>query len=52
MRAVVVVLMLLGVIAVAAGLTVGGLLWLVPFGLVLLLLGAAMALLGALVFRS
>jgi len=52
MRAVVVVVLLLGAIAVAAGLAFGGLLWLAPLGLVLLLVGAAMALLGALVFRS
>jgi hypothetical protein len=52
MRAVVVLIVLAGAIALAAGLAVGGLLWLAPLGLVLVVVGAAMALLGALVFRS
>jgi len=52
MRAVVALLVLAGAGATAAGLLVGGLLWLAPLGLVLLLVGAAMALLGALVLRS
>jgi hypothetical protein len=51
-RAVVAAIGLLGGIAVLAALTLPGLFWLVPIGLLLLVLAAAMVALGGLVFRS
>lgn len=52
MRVVVFAIVLLGCIATFAAVSVEGLLWLAVVGVLLVLLGAAMALLGALVLRS